>query len=83
MPWLYCDEHWMAPRAARMAYLLRHILVLMLLAAACYVIAIVLANGRLGFIAFFVLGLTAETLFWVFFWRELRNSRRRGLGNEV
>ena len=55
--------------------LLRHTLLLFVLAAVCYVSAIVVAGGRFGFIAFFVVGLIAELVFWSLFWRERWRSR--------
>jgi hypothetical protein len=61
-----------------MAGVLRHVLLLFVLAVVCYVIAVVFADSRLGFIAFLVIGLMAELVFWILFWRERRrNSHRR------
>lgn len=57
-----------------MTGVLRHILVLFVLAALCYVIALALADSRLGFITFFVIGIVAELAFWILFWRERRRS---------
>ena len=53
----------------------RHILLLFVLAAVCYVIALAFADSRIGFIAFFVFGIVAELAFWVLFWRERRRYR--------
>ena len=57
--------------------ILRHVFLLFVLAAACYVTAAIFANGRLGFIAFFVIGLVSELVFWILFWRQRRNARNR------
>ena len=64
-----------------MAGILRHILLLFVLAAVCYAIAIWFADGRLGFITFFVVGLIAELVFWILFWRERKSHRHRRAGN--
>ncbi len=66
-----------------MAGLLRHILLLFVLAAVCYVIAIAFTDGRLGFIVFFVIGLIAELVFWILFWRERRSNRHRRAGSHA
>jgi Ca2+/Na+ antiporter len=63
------------------AGILRHTLLLFVLAAVCYVIAISSADGRLGFITFFVVGLIAELVFWILFWRERKINRHRRAGN--
>jgi len=55
----------------------KHIFLLFVLAAVCYVIAIAFSSGRLGFIAFFVAGLISELIFWTLFWRQRRKFRRR------
>jgi len=60
----------------RMQRLLRHVLLLFVLAAVCYVIAISFADGRIGFIVFFVVGLISELVFWILFWRQRRDSQR-------
>ena len=60
-----------------MAGFLRHILLLFVLAAVCYVIAIIFADGRLGFLVFFASGLIIELAFWILFWSQRRESRRR------
>jgi len=62
---------------------LRHILLLFILAAVCYVIGIAFADSRLGFISFFVVGLVAEAVFWIMFWRQRRDSRRRRAGSHA
>ena len=59
-----------------MAGLFRHTLLLFVLAAVCYVMAVYVTGGRIGFIAFFVVGLIAELVFWISFWRQRRTSRR-------
>jgi membrane protein implicated in regulation of membrane protease activity len=64
-----------------MAEVLRHVLLLFMLAVVCYVIAVVFVDGRLGFIAFFVVGLIAELVFWTLFWRERRRNRHRRAGS--
>ena len=61
--------------------LFKHILLLFILAAVCYVIAVAFADGRLGFIVFFVAGLIAELVFWILFWRQRRDWRRRRAGS--
>jgi hypothetical protein len=66
-----------------MTGILRHVLLLFVLAAACYVIAIAFADGRLGFIAFFVVGLISELVFWVLFWRQRRDFHRRRADGHV
>lgn len=66
-----------------MAGLFKHVLFLFVLAAVCYVVAIVVADNRLGFIAFFVIGLVAELAFWILFWRERRSYRRSGVGGHA
>ena len=71
------EEHQMA------GFLRRHILLLFVLAALCYVLAIVFADGRLGFIGFFVVGLIAELVFWVLFWRERRLNRHRRIDSHA
>ena len=48
-----------------MTGLFRHTLFLFVLAAVCYVMAIYVTGGRIAFIAFLVVGLTAELLVWV------------------
>ena len=48
-----------------MAGLFRHTLFLFVLAAVCYVMAIYVTGGRIGFIAFLVVGLTAELVVWL------------------
>lgn len=48
-----------------MAGLFRHTLFLFVLAAVCYVMAIYVTGGRIGFIVFLVVGLTAELLVWL------------------
>jgi hypothetical protein len=60
-----------------------HVLFLFGLAVVCYVIAIVFGNGRLGFIAFFALGLILELVFWVLFWRQRRDFHRRRAENHT
>jgi hypothetical protein len=37
----------------------------------------------LGFIVFFVAGLIAEFVFWILFWRQRRDSRRRRAGSHA
>lgn len=49
-----------------MAGLLRHASFLIVLAAVCYVMSIYVTGGRIGFIAFLVVGLTAELAMWLF-----------------
>ena len=53
------------------------ILLLFVLAAVCYVTAIIFGSIRLGFIAFFVVGLVSELVFWILFWRRRRDFQRR------
>jgi hypothetical protein len=60
-----------------MPRIFKHILLFMVLAAVCYAIAVFLADGRLGFIIFFVAGLVAELVFWIAFWRQRRNFHHR------
>jgi hypothetical protein len=60
-----------------MTGILNHILLLFMLAVVCYVIGIAFADSRLGFIVFFVAGLIAEFVFWILFWRQRGDSRRR------
>ncbi len=48
-----------------MAGLFRHTLFLFVLAGACYAMAIYFTDGRIGFIAFLVVGLTAELVVWL------------------
>jgi len=66
-----------------MARVLGHVLLLFVLAVVCYVIAVVFADGRLGFIAFFVVGLVAELAFWTLFWRERSSNRHRRAGSHA
>lgn len=48
-----------------MAGLFRHGLFLLVLAAVCYAMAIYVTGGRIGFIAFLVVGLIAELAVWL------------------
>ena len=48
---------------------------LFVLAAICYALAIFITGGRIGFIAFFVVGLLAELGFYILSWRKRRNYR--------
>ena len=48
-----------------MARLLRHTSFLIVLAGACYVMAIYVTGGRIGFITFLVVGLIAELTVWL------------------
>jgi hypothetical protein len=48
-----------------MAGLFRHTSFLLVLAAVCYVMAIYVTGGRIGFITFLVVGLTAELGVWL------------------
>jgi len=54
---------------------LKHVFLLFILAALCYVIAITITNSRVGFIIFLVVGLISELIFWILFWRQRRESR--------
>jgi uncharacterized membrane protein YvlD (DUF360 family) len=56
---------------------LRHTLFLFVLAAICYALAIFVTGGRIGFIAFFVVGLLAELAFYILSWRQRRDRRHR------
>ena len=49
-----------------MAGVFRHSLFLIVLAAVCYAVAIYVTGGRIAFIAFLVVGLTAELAVWLF-----------------
>ena len=49
-----------------MGGLFRHTLFLIALAALCYVMAIYVTGGRIGFITFLAVGLTAELAVWLF-----------------
>ena len=60
-----------------MALFFRHTLFLFLLAVICYALAIFITGGRIGFIAFFVVGLLTELAFYISSWRKRRNYRRR------
>ena len=60
-----------------MALFFRHTLFLFLLAVICYALAIFITGGRIGFIAFFVVGLLTELAFYILSWRKRRNYRRR------
>lgn len=62
-----------------MTWLLRHLVILFMLAAGCYVIAIAFSSSRLGFILFFVFGFVTEVIFWILFWRERSAFRRSGI----
>ena len=59
-----------------MTLFFRHTLFLFMLAAICYALAIFITGGRIGFIAFFVVGLLAELAFYFLSWRKRRNYRR-------
>lgn len=59
-----------------MALFFRHTLFLFVLAAICYALAIFITGGRIGFIAFFVVGLLAELAFYILSWRQRRSYRR-------
>ena len=59
-----------------MALFFRHTLFLFVLAVICYALAIFITGGRIGFIAFFVVGLLTELAFYLFSWRQRRNYRR-------
>ena len=48
-----------------MAGLFRHALFLLVLAGVCYAVAIFVTGGRIGFITFLVVGLTAELAMWL------------------
>ena len=48
-----------------MAKLFRHTSYLIVLAAVCYVMAIYVTGGRIAFMAFLVVGLTAELVVWL------------------
>jgi len=66
-----------------MALFFRHTLFLFVLAAICYALAIFITDGRVGFIAFFVVGLLAELTFYISSWRQRRNDRRRRIENRA
>jgi hypothetical protein len=55
----------------------KHVLFLFVLACLCYAIAVYFTAGRAAFIVFFVIGIVAELMFWISFWRECRISGRR------
>ena len=59
-----------------MAVFFRHTLFLFVLAVICYVLAIFVTGGRIGFIVLFVVGLLAELTFYFSSWRQRRNYRR-------
>lgn len=63
--------------------ILKHVFLLFLLAAVCYVIAVMFEKDQLGFIVFFVAALIAELAFWILFWRERRYSLRRRAGRHA
>lgn len=65
-----------------MTGILKHVFLLFVLAAVCYVIAILFTDDRLGFILFFVAGLFAELVFWLLFWRERRDRRHTQAGTK-
>ena len=56
--------------------ILKHVFLLFVLAALCYVIAVTITNSRVGFVVFLVVGLIFEVVFWILFWRQRRESRR-------
>ena len=56
--------------------LLKHVFLLFVLAAICYVLGITITNSQLGFIIFFVVGLISEVAFWIVFWKQRRAERR-------
>ena len=58
-----------------MVLVLRHTLFLFVLAVICYALAIFVTGGRIGFIAFFVVGLVAELAFYILSWRRYRAYR--------
>lgn len=58
-----------------MIAILKHILFLFVLAAACYVLAITIVNSRVAFLVFLVVGLILEIAFWILFWRQRKESR--------
>ena len=60
-----------------MAGVLRHTLFLIALAGVCYVRAIYVTGGRIGFIAFLIVGLTAELAVWLFGAYEISSAIRR------
>jgi hypothetical protein len=60
-----------------MALFFRHTLFLFLLAVICYALAIFITGGRIGFIAFFVVGLLTELALYILSWRKRRNYRHR------
>lgn len=59
-----------------MAVFFRHTLFLFVFAAICYARAIFITDGRIGFIAFLVVGLRAEVAFYISSSRKRRNCRR-------
>lgn len=62
---------------------LKHVILLFVLAALCYVIAITITNSRVGFVIFLVVGLISELVFWILFWRQRRESRRPHVNNHA
>ena len=56
--------------------LFKHVFLLFVLAAICYVLGITITNSQLAFIIFFVAGLISEVVFWIVFWKQRRAERR-------
>lgn len=57
-----------------MTGIFKHVLFFFVLAAACYVLANI-TPGRIGFIAFFVIGILFELTFYFFSWRRRPGAR--------
>ena len=62
-----------------MISILKHTIFLFVLAAVCYVLAITIVNSRISFLVFLIVGLICEVVFWILFWQQRRESRRRRL----